>query len=331
MVSNCHKTDFTVYCQLSTYSWCKTHHCYCHSADPPIITSIVASSLIHKTSGAVVRVPRGFTGVVLTCNGIGSPEPTIMWTRSGMVFDPKRMSTSMFRGESNSPFISATLTIMVGFGSSDSGEYVCVMQMNGSATSTQSKSVMLLLGKPQKPQRTESDACPIANGTYFQLRFLATHCRDWDIRTLPKLIQSLEMTVRSVVHSECQACKQIKIKRGPVCSSVVPRAAVFWGSVSTKDTDLRQRIFCNLSVWQQKTPLVSFVDAETFYVADKDCPLVVSSLYDAECENLSGQSGSSRSLSTAVFTLTGLLLVLNLLLVAGHVFLYRLRQKKKRY
>ena len=309
---------------------CQTHHCYCYSADPPTITSVAASSLINLTIGAVVRVPWGFTGVVLTCNGIGSPEPTIMWTRRGMVFDPGRMSTSMFRGGSNSLFISATLTILVEFDSSDSGEYVCVMQTKGGAT--QSKSVMLQMGTPftlQELQRRESDTCP--NGMYFQLRFLATHCHDWDIRTRPKLIQNLEMAVRSVMDSECQTCNQINIRRGPVCSSVVPRAAVFWGSVHTKYANMSKRILCGLSDWQQKKPLVSFVDDETFYVVDKYCPLVVSSLYDAGCENIAGRSGSSLSLSSAILTLTALLLVFNLLLVAGNVFLYRLRRKKKRY
>ena len=274
----------------------------------------------------MVRVPRGFTGVVLTCNGIGSPKPTIMWTRRETAFHSGRMSTSMFHSGSNSPFISATLTIMVGFDNSDSGEYVCVVQTNGSAT--HSKSVLLQLGTPLHLEPKQAEFCP--NGVYFQLRFLATYCHNWDETMWPKLIQRLEMAVRSVVDSECQICNQINIRRGPVCSSVVPRAAVFWGSISTEDTNLRERIFCGLSVWQQKSSLVSFVDAETFYVIDKYCPLEVSSLYDAGCENLAGQSGSSHNLSSAVYTLTALLSVLNLLLVAGNYFLYKLRLKKKR-
>lgn len=226
-------------------------------------------------------MPLGYSGDIVTCSGYGWPPPSIEWVRNG---------TSLGRNPTgqNQAFVSARLRLaeVEGFGQSHVGDYSCILRAGDGTNQTYTKVVTLTSSNSFEATPTEPALCtsksPQAN---FQIRVLDTQCDDWEDSLLERIARDFQNEMLNVIITECPNCAatatSVTILGKPTCSSVLPGAAVFRGSITTGGADTTEDIFCTLDAWYRAGPLLQ-VNNE-LHLVDQNCTLALDQSTFAEC------------------------------------------------
>lgn len=285
---------------------------------------------MNSSSLLTFSVPSDYTGDFLICTGYGVPTPSIEWIRAGQVLDSRRItSNSASNGQPH--FVSATMRLHQTFDSSDVGKYYCIIQTEGGG-STQSRIITLTKGVRSPATATPKSATCSQNTSYFQLRFLDTNCFSWANELRNNISSNFEVALASAVSAECEDCSlinDIMLTSGPVCSSRIKNAAVFWGMITTENPTVRSQILCALITWHKKSPIFSFWN-RTLNRVDPSCPVEIMSANYSGCEQ-GAHDLSDSAMSTIPAVGVALLIVVLLVVTSGVVFLFYLIKKMEGY
>lgn len=208
----------------------------------------------------------GYDGTVYTCSAFGWPTPTIQWVSNGQPLTGRISSESI--SKPNSPLILSRLIWRESFTSSDTGNYTC--EVKGYNTNT-FHSILLQLG-PELTSAISSPCTVNISASFFQIRVLDTMCLQWDETTKKEIADRMNYVLHQIIAIECQECTvnstTISIPEVPTCSDLLPRAAVFRGRIAMDETG-NQTVFCALSEWQQKEPLIFL--RNSLHLVDETC------------------------------------------------------------
>ncbi len=193
---------------------------------------------------------------------------------------------SNFTSDQTSLYASARLIWTTGFEESDIGTYTCMVQGADTTTdSIQSKSVSLELTILTTDNPTSPAQCSLNMSrltTYFQIRVLDIECLSWDETSI---ILNFSNIVLSIIKIECSDCNiradNVEIMGPPTCSNLTQRAALFRGSIVSQQTSRVERIFCALSSWKQRRPIIMINNR--YHFVDSNCSLMFDSNTGNEC------------------------------------------------
>lgn len=216
--------------------------------------------------------------MVITCNAIGWPPPTLMWlSGSAQVIQPKFSHSSDLE---SSGYSSIQLEFPTGISGSDSGSYSCIVRGVGTqATQTDSATITLQVTSGKIPIDTTPQCLLDSFTVYFQLQVLGT-CEYEEQDAIEEVVIEIRDFLIGGIISQCTECvisdEAILISYGPLCSNSKSGATLFKGEISTADAGLTQSIFCGLTAWYQSIPLIRINNE--LKLVDQDCTLEVESL-----------------------------------------------------
>lgn len=244
----------------------------------PSVTSIFANSLSITSTSSSFLIPAGYTGTVLTCAGYGWPTPNIQWFYNNEVVSGGAVSVRT----SNSPFVSAHLTWVTGFTSSDTDNYTCLIGANDTAVS-HSQSVHLQ--SSSVPASSSKSKCSVGlSQAYFIIRVLDTDCLMWEPELKGTIAENFHNKLTNVISVQCPGCmisrNDIDILGVPTCSNQIKNAMNLKGSITVENATRRSDILCALKMWQENGPLIVLMNE--LHLVDTSCPLA-SSLSSSEC------------------------------------------------
>lgn len=254
-------------------------------SDPPTITYInpYFPSVRRSVSGSYL-VFIGHRGLVASCTALGSPAPTMEWTRNGQ-FVSTQNAISIAKGR-QLIFRVVMLVFTSSFTEADEGNYSCAAR-SPNTTAFQTKIIRLESSKKaQYPYQIKCSESITSNTTFFRIRLLDTNCQNWNSRVKLEIAMNLLHVLRSAVVTECQnncVNDNIAIVGTPSCSENVNPTALILGSVTTNYTSETARTFCALSKWYQKEPLIQLT-SDSYYRLDTNCSLLIGSLDSTGCE-----------------------------------------------
>ena len=227
-------------------------------------------------------VPLNYVGTTLVCAASGWPVPEIEWLKDGLPVPINNGVVS--QSVAMSTTISARLSWTRYFLSSDAGRYECVVRKPNTVVPITSQTVYLkaenlTLTQPSMPCSVEDQLI------YFQIRVLGTGCVGWDSEQSALIATEFHDELLDVLRTQCN-CQvtetELEVLGLPQCSTKVNGAAVFRGRIQTSSQGKPEQLFCSLSSWQQKSPLIRI--NSQFQAVDTTCPIESSgSLNGEEC------------------------------------------------
>lgn len=246
--------------------------------DSPTITSVYPKIPIVTpvtSAMATFTVPEKYTGVVITCNAIGWPPPTLAWlSDSEQVIQPKFSHSIDLEG---SGYSSIALQFFMGTSRSDSGRYTCIVSGSGSDTQSDSVLITLEVTTGEIPSDTTLECLFDSTTVFFQLHVLDSNCVYREQDAIEKVVDEISDVLIGGIISQCRECvisdDAIIVSHGPLCSDSESGATIFKGEISTNDAEITSSIFCGLTAWYQSMPLIRINNE--LKLVDQDCTLEV--------------------------------------------------------
>ena len=254
---------------------------------PPTVTIISPNFPTVRSSGLdSYTVSYSHRGLIVSCIAIGSPSPTVEWTKNGQVVSGSAVSVS--QSTERSIYHVALLLFTKRFTRGDVGVYSC-----------QARSSSVLQEKAIRLEFSESAVYPyqvmcldltISAQIFFRIRVLNTTCQHWTSELRVQVAASIQNTLISVVSTECQSkCsltqENIVITSSPGCSDNVNTTAVIVGSITTNSSSVTSQISCILDRWYQRQPQIQLLPGSSMHNRlDVNCSFLIDSPADTTCD-----------------------------------------------
>ena len=240
------------------------------------------STEIRQETIHVYTVPPNYVGSTLLCNVNGWPAPQVEWHKDGLPLSDDNGTVSEFIATSTSR-VSARLTWTREFSSFDTGSYECVVHKLNTTLPVASQSVELRAGTVTSI--TVLSTCSVGElSMYFQIRVFGTDCQNWKESQKQLISAEIREQLLSVTRTECH-CEvgdsELQMRGVPQCSAEVDEATVFRGLIETGSLKQTKQIFCALSSWLQRFPLLQ-VDGK-FQAVDTSCSMEAVPTANREC------------------------------------------------
>ncbi len=257
------------------------------STAPPRIDSIYSTQLSSVTPNNY-QVPTGFTGLALTCLAFGWPTPHVEWlymdnTLPDGVVSSRSILPSMGQ-------ISANLRFRVGFNSSFTGAYQCVVRDNEQSDEAMRQERHLFEDSIVSTSSPPPTCTVSSTQIHFQIRILETDCTSWGDSLRESFSNAFEDDIARIIQMECNCTLMpdfVQTLELPMCSPIVANSVVFRGTIETDTAAQTEKAYCALSNWQQSSPSINI--NSKFFNVDSDCFLRVDSFSSPECS--SGEPG----------------------------------------
>ena len=252
-----------------------------HTTVQPIINSIYPSTPVQASSiRGTFLVPTGHTGIALTCGAFGWPPPYVEWLFNGGPL-PDGIAYDL---TGNVGIVTARLSWVRGFNSSDVGEYQCLVKVSNTTPAVAIENVQLIETGVTVPPSIST--CTVSEPlVHFQVRVLDTDCEQWGDSLKESIAGAFQDEIVRIVETQCSDCQvtqsTVQTLGLPVCSSKVENGVVFRGTITTDTISQTMSVYCALSEWQQTGPLIN-INSNLFKV-DSGCALRVDSFSSPEC------------------------------------------------
>ena len=303
------------------------YNIFLFTVDPSISSIYPYNSQTRKDSQTFTyTVPLSYVGSTLVCVAKGWPAPEVEWQKGGL---PLPMNDTSVVSETvpMSATVSARLTWIKYFGSSDEGSYECVVHKPNTVIPVASQAVQLRL---RNSTQTESPmTCSVQQQSiFFQIRVLGTNCASWNEQ---QIADEFHNELLSIIGTEC-SCQidenELQILGSPQCSTKVTGAAVFRGQIETDSSEKTEEIFCSLFSWQQRSPLIRINNQ--FRQVDSSCSLEASnSLNSEECVTPTSTAfGATETVAILAAVSSLLLLVIAVLIIVYMICCCYYRRKQ---
>lgn len=205
------------------------------------------------------------------CTASGYPAPEVEWHKDGLRVPINDDVVS--ENVTMSATTTAKLTWRRYFRSSDTASYQCIVRKPNTDVEVASQTIYLkaensTIANPPEP-------CSVQDRSInFQIRVLGTGCANWDSEQTAQIATEFRDELLNIVQTECSCqigMNELEILGSPQCSNKVNGAAVFRGRIDTSLQTKTEQLFCALSSWQQKSPLIRINGR--FQAIDTSCPL----------------------------------------------------------
>ena len=302
---------------------------HCSPTVRPIINSIYPSTPVQAASmSGTYLVPTGHTGIALTCGTFGWPPPHVEWIfnngplPNGVVYDLTN----------NVGIVSARLSWVRGFNSSDVGEYQCVVKESNTTSPIAFKNIQIIeTGVTTIPP---TSTCTVSDSlVHFQVRVLDTDCVQWGDSLKESIAGAFQDEIVRIIESQCSDCQvsqsTVQTLGLPACSSIKENGVVFRGTIETDKAAQTESIYCALSEWQQTAPLIN-INANLFKV-DSGCALRVDSFSSPECVPATGPLDMILIISIAVPVGAVLIIIVVIIILLCCVGCYCTRKRNGKW
>ena len=245
----------------------------------PFINSIYSFSSDIITHEFMYTIPLNYTGSALVCTANGWPAPEVEWQKDGQRLPSSYSIVS--EASAMVSTVSARLTWIRKFVSSDAGSYQCIVRKPNTVVPVTLQVVQVIAGAVVPPGTLPP--CSIKEQlVFFQIRVFATECTTWGTWLSSKIASEFRNQLVSIIKTECTCLVSksvLELLGSPQCSNKVTGAAVFRGKIETSSQSETEELFCALFSWQQRSPLIQINDQ--LRVVDDSCSLEASSSHDS--------------------------------------------------
>lgn len=186
----------------------------------------------------------------------------------------------------NTRFISATLRFRNGFRVADAGEYACIV-----LDKSTSQARVIKLEYTVAAVLAEQFECKSgATISFFQIRILNTSCKMWD-KSIRQFTEAnlMDIVISALFNSSrCGDCSsnsttELVITNQTACSTLVKKAVVYRGTITSATPLQANFLLCELEKWQRTGPIVHLTNEQLLYQVDRECTFKSESLTTSEC------------------------------------------------
>lgn len=271
---------------------------YIHYTDFPRVTSIFPNHpSVKLVAGSIptYTIPIGFQEGAFTCSVVAWTPLIIEWQS-----DRRTGFESHSTHTENSIFTSAHLQFRNGFTVFDTAKYTCTVREIVSGFSDSVNITLVPSSERYVPAFTPT--C-VSNSTtaYFQIQVLDTNCTTWMEPLKGEITKNFYDALVGGILSQCEGCVasvSTVMTNPPTCNTLVKRAAIFRGEVTTQQMDRTEAIYCALNQWKQYGPAV--VIAGVLKQVDQECHFELTSSNDtSQC------SGVTPNIAIPIPTIVG--------------------------